>query len=122
MARVPCQVPIMIPHDGLPVVTAAARLTGAILEEQSAISMAEHNLTEQICSILAHRNTWLLFDLADVTDFNELVDFVQHCRWRRAQDPSIGASMPSTRPGAQEHIVEIDLPDSQPSLNALLYE
>merc|ERR1719281_826283 len=88
MARLPSQVPVMVPHDSLPVVTAAAQLTGAILEEQSAISMAEHNLTEQICSILAHRNTWLLFDLADVTDFNELVDFVQHCRPKRAQDPA----------------------------------
>eukprot|EP00746_Dinoflagellata_sp_MGD_P003182 gnl/MRDRNA2_/MRDRNA2_106186_c0_seq1.p1 gnl/MRDRNA2_/MRDRNA2_106186_c0~~gnl/MRDRNA2_/MRDRNA2_106186_c0_seq1.p1 ORF type:complete len:2339 (+),score=414.96 gnl/MRDRNA2_/MRDRNA2_106186_c0_seq1:214-7017(+) len=121
MARVPCQVPVMIPHDGLPVVTAAARLTGAILEEQSAISMAEHNLTEQICSILAHRNTWLLFDLADVTDFNELVDFIQHCRWRRAQD--FGTSVVPARTGVEENVLEIDLSgDRDTSGNLLLQE
>eukprot|EP00933_Yihiella_yeosuensis_P034703 TRINITY_DN2817_c2_g1_i1.p1 TRINITY_DN2817_c2_g1~~TRINITY_DN2817_c2_g1_i1.p1 ORF type:complete len:911 (-),score=174.54 TRINITY_DN2817_c2_g1_i1:500-2914(-) len=75
--RLPPEVPLLMTHSSIPMMMQVAEAAGIFVHEESAISIKDGELMEQLRASLSTPFTWVLFDVADLSDFEELLEALQ---------------------------------------------
>eukprot|EP00931_Biecheleriopsis_adriatica_P040622 TRINITY_DN23285_c0_g1_i1.p1 TRINITY_DN23285_c0_g1~~TRINITY_DN23285_c0_g1_i1.p1 ORF type:complete len:4608 (+),score=1054.67 TRINITY_DN23285_c0_g1_i1:1382-13825(+) len=77
LARLPPNLPVIITHGAVPILSEVAGQLGTRVKDESAISIKEGELAKSLGSTLSIPGTWVLFDMADVKNFQELAEVLR---------------------------------------------
>ncbi|CAE8640616.1 unnamed protein product [Polarella glacialis] len=77
LQRLPPDIPLFVSHGAAPILASVGGQLGLNIREESATSMREGSLMHEFSAILSAPGSWLLFDIADIVDFEELAEVLE---------------------------------------------